>query len=446
MVASDLEPTWNLFSERAARSGVTKALGFSDRIRISPTKIGGIADYHLGWRKGSLLDRLATEKVSLSSALVRAAREARSAVGKISSDPIEESLDSITNTASSLGVSIHKDLQVMLDAQSATLSSGAISVHDGEGVPLRALGTGSLRLLISGLHRQVAEKSVLLIDEVEHGLEPHRILRLLHSLGVGQSMPTTQVFMTTHSPTVLKELSHSDLTVVRSAKGAPSTITHLPPDAQGALRAHPESFLASSALVCEGATEVGLVRGLDMFFQSQGKRSCLSYGASFIDAKGVSKLLKVSPVFQNAGYRTALLRDDDVKPDPLLENEFVSNGGVVFFWERGQKTESAIINALPDEAIAELLRTVADLIGEDLLISHIKSIDNRLDIRDFAGVVDQNKREVLVRASCNQSKAWFKQVGRMQIVAKMVIGPNLVGCDEEFCKKIETLFNWLTND
>ena len=60
---------------------------------------------------------------------------------------------------------------------------------------------------------------MILIDELEHGLEPHRIVRLLGSLGAKGESPPLQVFMTTHSPVALRELAGSQLFVVRPPAG-----------------------------------------------------------------------------------------------------------------------------------------------------------------------------------------------------------------------------------
>ena len=83
-------------------------------------------------------------------------------------------------------------------------------------MPLRGLGDGSIRLLIAGLQGKVAQNStMILIDEVEYGLEPHRIMRFISSLGAKEENPPLQAFMTTHSPAVLRELSGNQLFVVR---------------------------------------------------------------------------------------------------------------------------------------------------------------------------------------------------------------------------------------
>ena len=57
-VASDLEASWSLVSERAEAQGMARNLNWADRVRLAPTRIGVMADYHLGWRRGSVLNRV----------------------------------------------------------------------------------------------------------------------------------------------------------------------------------------------------------------------------------------------------------------------------------------------------------------------------------------------------------------------------------------------------
>ncbi len=84
-----------------------------------------------------------------------------------------------------------------------------------EDVPLRSMGLGSSRLLVAGLQRRAAPKAhIALIDEIEHGLEPYRIARLLHVLG-SKARDPIQIFLTTHSPVVLRALSSAQIIVLR---------------------------------------------------------------------------------------------------------------------------------------------------------------------------------------------------------------------------------------
>ena len=218
-VNSDLEPSWTLVSERAAAQNQSRDLSWSDRVRLAPAR-GISADYHLGWSRGSVLQRLSAQRPNTSAALAEAARAARITFSENSQEELQEALTTVAETAADLGIPVGDEVKAMLDAHSVSLGGGTITLHDGYGIPLRGLGVGSTRLLIAGLQRTAAAESpIVIIDEVEHGLEPHRIIRLLDSLGAKDTNPSLQVFMTTHSPVALRELRGDRLR---------STLTRLP--------------------------------------------------------------------------------------------------------------------------------------------------------------------------------------------------------------------------
>ena len=144
---------------------------------------------------------------------------------------------------------------------------GGLALHDGE-MPLRQLGLGSKRMLTTGLQKQALQAPhITLFDEVEIGLEPHRITRLLKHLKEDQS---GQYFLTTHSPVVPRELTVSDLHIVHCDNGTIDVVAANKPAianvVQGKIRAGAEAFLAPKIVVCEGATEVGFLHGLDDFW------------------------------------------------------------------------------------------------------------------------------------------------------------------------------------
>ena len=207
-VQSDLEPAWSLFSDRAIEQGQSRNLAWADRIKIAPARIGVAADYQLSWGRGSVLTRISDEKLELSSALAKAGREARATFGDSAAIQLGDVLAAVATTAQELGIPVGTAVKAMLDVHAVSFSGGVISLHSEDGVPLRGLGVGSARLLVAGLQRKAAAgASVVLLDELEYGLEPHRIIRLLGSLGAKLSEPPLQVFMTTHSPVALAELS-----------------------------------------------------------------------------------------------------------------------------------------------------------------------------------------------------------------------------------------------
>lgn len=187
-VTSDLEPSWTLISDRAAQQGITKTLAWKDRVALAPTRIGALADFNLGWQRGSVLNRISEERVDASVALVRAARDARSAFGDQAEQQLQEALEIVTATAQELGVNIGAKARALLDSHSVSFGGGTVSLHNENGIPLHNLGVGSTRLLVAGLQRKAAaQASIVLSDELEYGLEPHRIARFLGSLGAKET-------------------------------------------------------------------------------------------------------------------------------------------------------------------------------------------------------------------------------------------------------------------
>jgi putative ATP-dependent endonuclease of the OLD family len=314
-VSSDLEPSWTLYSDRAAAQDVTRGLTWGDRIRLAPTRIGVLADINLGWARGSVLNRLSEERPELSAALAKAARDARMAFGDEVEQQLGGTLEIVNETARRLGIPVGEVVRATLGAHDVSFRGGTISLHDEAGVPLRSLGIGSIRLLIAGLQRAAAQQStIILVDELEHGLEPHRIKRFLDSLGAKEASPV-QVFATTHSPVAVRELSGDQLYVLRrSGQRHEARVVGIDDAIQSTVRLYPDAFLAPSVLVCEGASEAGLLRGLDQYRVDQGMSSLNALGVALVDSGGAEKIHERASAFDALGYHTAVLRDDDMRP------------------------------------------------------------------------------------------------------------------------------------
>ncbi|MCY1640668.1 ATP-dependent nuclease [Methylorubrum sp. SL192] len=447
-VCSDLEPSWTLYSDRAVTQATTRGLQWADRVKLAPTRVGALAQHNLGWQRGSVLNRVSDERADASATLAKAARDARAAFGEEAAKQLGDALSIVGKTAKELGIPVGNSVKAMLDAHSVSFVGGTISLHDESGVPLRGLGIGSTRLLIAGLQRKASENtSVVLIDELEHGLEPHRIIRLLGSLGSKEATEPLQVFATTHSPIALRELSGSQLIVVRRNSASMRLLPIGTDDGvQGTIRTCPEAFLAGSVLICEGASEVGLVRGIDQYRTSKGLPSIFASGVALVDAGGVNKIYSRAPAFSGLGYRCAVLRDDDVAVDADVESAFTSAGGTVFKWDTGQALEQAIFAGVSDEAVHELIKMAAEDIEWNTINDHLKNFSsNTIDVNSFGGAITPEMRVCLGMASKNKKTPWFKTVTRMEAIGRDVIGPDLEKGDAFFKEKIDHLFTWASH-
>ena len=376
-VQDDLEPEWTLVSPRAQAAGRTRNLNWADRTRVAPARLGVTGDTHLTWRRGSVLSKLTDGKADASKELTKAAREMRNAFDQNELKELEGSLKLVTAAAGEMGVPVGAAVQALMDAGSISFTGGTISLHDEDGVPLRSLGLGSSRLLIAALQRKAAEKATtFLIDELEYGLEPHRIIRLLGALGAKEEVPPLQVFATSHSPTTVTELSAHQLHIVRR-NGGHHIVTRASDagDVQGTIRAHAHALLATSIVVCEGGSEIGLMRGLDQHFTATGEISLAACGAALVNGNGDETFSRANAL-QSLGYRVAILRDSDKPAPALAEATFIAGGGKVFAWGGGRALEQELFAALPDGSADKLLDLAIETKERALIEAHIKTISN----------------------------------------------------------------------
>jgi putative ATP-dependent endonuclease of the OLD family len=454
-VTNDLEPSWTLVSDRAAAAGMSRYLTWADRVRLAPTRVGAVADYNLSWRRGSVLNRLSEEKADASAALAKAAREARNAFGAGAGEQLVDALAKVAAVAKSLGVPVGNSVQAMLDAHSVSFGGGTISLHNEAGIPLRGLGTGSTRLLVAGLQSEVVDQSsIILVDEVEHGLEPHRLIRFIGSIGAKEVNPPLQAFVTTHSPVALRELSGDQLFVLRQIgdKHSANLVGSNNP-IQGTIRKFAEAFLAPSVIICEGASEVGLIRGVDFYRVAQGLTSIGACGVALVDCGGggPDKPFERAAAFHALGYRVAVIRDDDKPPTPAIEAAFLALGGVVTKWEAGRALEQELFLCLAEADAMLLLDKAIELHEANLIDQHIKSASNGTislnDIQTSAiiDVISEAQRHALGVAAKSKSSAWFKSVSAMEAVAQTVIAPGLANAAPEFRQKVADIFVWAEN-
>jgi putative ATP-dependent endonuclease of the OLD family len=285
-------------------------------------------------------------------------------------------------------------------------------------------------------------------------LEPHRLIRFIGSIGAKAAKPPLQAFVTTHSPVALRELSGDQLFVLRQT-GDKHTAKLVGSDdaVQGTIRKFAEAFLAPSVIICEGASEVGLVRGIDLHRVSEGSTSIGACGVALVDCGGggPDKPFERAAAFHALGYRVAVIRDDDKPPTPAVEAAFLAFGGAVTKWEAGRALEQELFLSLADADAMLLLNKAIELHEADLVDQHIKSASNGAislnDIQTSAlidGVSDQ-QRQTLGVAAKSKSAAWFKSVSSMEAVSQAVIGPGLANATPELRQKVSDIFTWAEN-
>lgn len=457
-VGADLDPQWSLYSERSIATGVSRNLSWGDRQKLAPTRVGNYGDAHLAWRRGSVLHRLSDDTIDVSAALAAVARDARASFGDQAEVQLKNTLDVVASSAKAVGIDLGGGAKALLDVGAVSFAGGSIALHDGGGVPLTSLGVGSTRLLVTALQREVASKTgIILLDELEHGLEPHRIIRLIGLLGAKEKDPPQQAFVTTHSPVALKEFSGDQLFIVGKDPAAHSVAAVGTTDEmQGTIRKYPDAFLASSVLVCEGPSEVGFVRGLNRYVIAKGSSGIEARGIALADGGGGSPttLINRAEVFRRLGYRTAVFMDSDLPVDATVENAYTKAGGTVIRWLVGHALEDALFQSMPDDAVDALIDRAIELHGEEAIDANITSkSDGKIKLLDvrYERLMEgysSATRTLLGRAARVDGKkarkgGWFKSLGYMEDVACDIVLPCKENWDASFKQRIAELLNWI---
>ncbi|MDR6144893.1 putative ATP-dependent endonuclease of OLD family [Sphingomonas sp. SORGH_AS870] len=446
-VAADLDPRWTLYSERAEAEDCLRDLPYAERAGLAPTRLGAFASHHLAWGAKSVLNRIVDVRPAAAAALADAARQARATFGDAAAPEVADTIALVRGVAQQVGVSGAEEAAALLDAHGVGFGAGSIALHDGDGVPLRNLGIGSSRLLVAGLQALAGNSSPFtLVDELEHGLEPFRIIRLLHQLGAKDAEPPRQVFLTTHSPVVVRELSAQQLWRAgrdpASGKPALRKLGRSPED-QGALRSCADAFLAPSVLVCEGATEVGLLRGLDLYWTDRGERPIGSRGIALADGTG-SNMLQRALSFARAGYRTGLLHDSDKELDADELHALETAGVARFYWDEPYTTEMQMFASIADDAIPHLVNLARGWNGTASVNDQIRARRPEIDLAfDDPFGYSAVERQAL-GAAATKGK-WFKTVSYAETIGREVVGPFLAASNGRLVAAINELRDWIVD-
>lgn len=412
VVEDDLEPIWSVI-KTDGDDGIP--FRTNDRAKVAVSLIGAVSDRHLTWSRGSILSQL-TETENISSSLAGAARAAKAALETRRAQDLT-GFDAVAETAEAtardLGVNVAASYNAHLDTEAINVRLAGLTLHDGN-MPLRLLGLGSKRMLTTGLQKQaLREPHITLFDEVEVGLEPHRIARLLKHL---KDDNTGQYFLTTHSPVVLRELTVDDLHIVHCDGGRIDIVAANKPaiadSIQGKIRSGAEAFLAPKIVVCEGATEVGFLRGLDDHWVGAENKDSFAYrGVALFDANGASNVKEIAENLKSLGYDTAVLADSDA-PGEFSDDDagtLRAAGITVAKWDGALSIEERVFADLLWAGVMASFEAARAINDDDArLLDQIETQFGQGFGRDFAVWMDtQELRTALGRAA--KASDWFKR-------------------------------------
>lgn len=437
-VEKDLEPQWMVINGRLNQAPID--IKASDRAQLNVFYVSDYIDRHFSWNRGTPLYSLlkADQPASgTTDAMIEALRDAKAKIDQEPFAHLQTVTERIILSAEKFGLDI-SGTSTTVDLKDLTIKDGRICLHDGS-VPFRLKGKGSKRLISIAVQMELANTGgIILIDEIEQGLEPDRAKHLARTL---KAHDTGQVFLTTHSRDVLVELTTDNL--FRLQKGNAGLKTYSP-ELQHVIYDHPEAFFADKVLICEGDTEIGITRGIDRHRIGKDLSPMTSRGVVYADGIG-SGIVNTTNGFLNAGYEVALFCDSDVEQINAKKDEWRERGCMIFDMQEKHSIEHQIFNDLPWPGIKELMTFHMERM-EPIHVTHSVRAKFSGDFPEQWLESDSlEMRKAIAEAANYKKNGWFKGVEQGEQIAAICIRHLPSMNDKHLKTVVEGLSNWMGN-
>ncbi|MBL4832176.1 MAG: ATP-binding protein [Aliivibrio sp.] len=453
-VDESLEPKWSVVRGVDEREDQDrKPVWAADRAALGVSRVDSYTDFHLTWGHNSLLTRLSSDNENSPNAVLsELAREMRQS--DISAHKSVAECQKVANTVKAEALKSGVKLSTIspkIDLRKRSVTAGALSLHEGN-VPLRNKGAGSKKLIATAMQMKLNDgKSVALVDELEVGLEPHRIRGLIHRLRASKQ----QIFVTTHSPVVIRELNVSDNELFKSNRDSDGNVSLANlidvPNIQGPLRGNAEAFLGGKIVACEGLTEMGCLRAYDFYRFKEDVSPVWSLATSYFNCGGAGKIKSVCPKLEELGYNTAVLCDNDALDQLSLQDveDLRAKGIHVCQWDTDKSTEDQLFHDLPWENVPTVLTAICknhDKLELASLIDVVRK-DPAVEAEDLA--IDPATwpespalRETIGRQVKDHD--WIKRIDYSSRIFHLAFP--LLPEDSVFMSRLDALWNWIQHE
>lgn len=351
-VNSDLEPKWSVIPRN--NDVEEKQISAADRALIGVNFIGDYTDTQFAYNRQSPLYALTKNGLQKDQDLerikVQLLRSMSSKVDDEHFEPFNGPLANLKDKAISLGLSID-ELYANIDIKENPYTGNSIALHHNN-LPYRLQGKGSKRLMSIAIQSELTkEGGIMLVDEIEQGLEPDRVSTLVNILNAPEN---GQIFITTHNENVVRECKGNNLFVV--SKGSPH-LSRISTDLNSCCRYNPDVLFTPKVICCEGDTEEGILRVIDHWLYSTQHINFSTLGVSVANVGGGANMFLYSLWLKEIGFDTCVFADNDIKDKERPAKECCDSMNIpLFLCQEGFCTEKQIFKDLPWEGIIEILK------------------------------------------------------------------------------------------
>ena len=442
-----LEPKWNVITTRTD----PKTISQKDRQQLSFGVVGFDYEKDFQWGRSSILQKYADSREALHSAFTQSMR---AAIENTSLEALDQMAPTVKEVGKQYGVGFKGEIHNRLLMQNGSYST-TVGVFDGK-VPFAQKGLGSKRLLSIGMNVNACEDGTLvLVDEVETGLEPYRISTLIKQFR-SQFKDHGQLIMTTHSMSAVCECTVNEVCVCYNNDGELklhrlSKKDAIKADVQALLRTNPDAFLCKRVIVCEGKTEVGLLRAFDSYLVGKGTGRFAHYGVTAIPGGGGDNFFQLALLLHECGYDVAILMDSDI-PEEEFQKQLMREKGIpVFDWESGYAIEEQIFQDVSLECIDDLLAIAVEEHSFDKVIANFNrffkpdeipcSVENE-EITVYEDISFEERIKIGKVAKHKRSE-WYKNTSKGEMIGNRIFQEFDDMAECRFKAQMIALQNWV---
>lgn len=428
-----LEPQWSVTNNRNG----DKTISASDRTKLNCFMVSDYVDRHFSWNRGNPLysilkldDKSSGKKDK--DIVIDAVREAKKHVDNNNEfAALSKAANRVVDKAATLGLDL-SDTQTTIDFRDIFVKDSRVCLHDEKNIPFRLKGKGSKRLASIAVQLVLAQDGgIVLIDEIEQGLEPDRARHLARYL---KDDNKGQILITTHSREVVTELKSDDLLILHRNKTSDEIKTSYfdgdDEKLQACVRACPEAFFAKKIIVGEGATEVGVCRALDQHRKKQNQKLMSFQDCAYIDGHGDDLFEKTEKLLEKNLFKVSVLCDSDKKDKAAIiqakKEALTKNGAKIFDCEKGNAIEQQVFKDLPWDGVKELINYILRVrydSDEDAMKTSIQSKYKGNFPENWKEADSTEMRTALAATSLSgkkDRKEWFKRIDRGEFLGEII--------------------------
>lgn len=439
-IQDDLEPKWYVYNER--QEEVLKEINHRDRAKLNCFMVSDYLEKHFTWNRGTPLNSILRDTQDVDSYQNKFIQPIRNAIENINVDNFVD-LNTCFNSEIESHLISTEDTKTLMELRDISFNSSNISLHDSKDIPFRLKGKGSKRLLSIAIQlANVNKGAIVLIDEIEQGLEPDRVKKLVNHL---KNEREGQIFLTTHSSNVITELGTENICLIRNLEEKTEAID-VPTELIDIVRACPEAFFANKVIICEGKTEIGICRSIDKY-RNRNNKNFMAYNGCVYALGGGSSFAKYSKYFKQLGFDTLTFCDSDTICNPAKE-ELNTLGINICDCENGNCIEAQVFNDLPFSAVIKLTDYVVkdkyDL-SQSQFFNAIKEKDSGFPA-DWKERDESNVRNALIKSSRNSDNkpSWFKRIDHGEFLGDVIFEYyDEIGHDKHLKKQLNDIINWI---